>query len=49
MAEGTVWDAMAYDPVLNQLYIGADNASFWDYQACSQGQGDNLLPRPSLR
>jgi quinohemoprotein ethanol dehydrogenase len=40
---GTVWDAMAYDPVLNQLYIGTGNASFWDYQARSQGQGDNLF------
>ena len=27
---GTVWDSMAYDPELNQLYIGVGNGSPWN-------------------
>lgn len=40
---GTVWDAMAYDPELDLLYIGTGNASWWNRQARSEGKGDNLF------
>jgi quinohemoprotein ethanol dehydrogenase len=40
---GTVWDSMAYDAELNQLYIGTGNGSPWNYQFRSNGQGDNLF------
>ena len=40
---GTVWDSMAYDPVLDLLYIGVGNGSPFNYQFRSQGQGDNLF------
>lgn len=40
---GTVWDAMAYDPELNLLYIGVGNGSPWNYQIRSNGEGDNLF------
>lgn len=40
---GTVWDSMAYDPELNQLYIGVGNGSFWNIQTRSAGKGDNLF------
>ncbi|WP_346286761.1 PQQ-dependent dehydrogenase, methanol/ethanol family [Zoogloea sp.] len=40
---GTVWDAMAYDPELDLLYIGTGNASWWNRKARSDGQGDNLF------
>ncbi len=40
---GTVWDAMAYDPNLNLLYIGVGNGSFWNYKLRSEGKGDNLF------
>ncbi len=40
---GTVWDAMAYDPELNLLYIGVGNGSFWNYKLRSEGKGDNLF------
>jgi len=39
---GTVWDAMAYDPELNLLYIGTGNGSPWDRIYRSNGEGDNL-------
>jgi len=39
---GTVWDAMAYDPELNLLYIGTGNGSPWSQQYRSPGGGDNL-------
>ncbi|XOV89362.1 MAG: PQQ-dependent dehydrogenase, methanol/ethanol family [Pseudomonadota bacterium] len=39
---GTVWDSMAYDPELNQLYIGVGNGSPWNQQVRSPGGGDNL-------
>jgi len=40
---GTVWDAMAYDPELNQLYIGVGNAGPWNrYLRNPQGL-DNLF------
>lgn len=39
---GTVWDSMAYDPVLDLLYIGTGNGSSWNRKLRSNGQGDNL-------
>ncbi len=39
---GTVWDSMAYDPELNQLYIGVGNGSPWNQLIRSPGGGDNL-------
>ena len=40
---GTVWDSMAYDPALNQLYIGVGNGSPWNQVLRSPGGGDNLF------
>jgi quinohemoprotein ethanol dehydrogenase len=43
---GTVWDAMAYDPVLDLLYIGVGNASFYPQAFRSPktgGNNDNLF------
>jgi len=40
---GTVWDAMAYDPALDLLYVGVGNGSPWNYQLRSGGRGDNLF------
>ncbi len=40
---GTVWDSMAYDPVLDQLYIGVGNGSPWNIKYRSEGRGDNLF------
>ena len=39
---GTVWDAMAFDPELNLLYIGTGNGSPWDREIRSPEGGDNL-------
>ena len=39
---GTVWDSMAYDPDLNQLYIGVGNGAPWNPVIRSPGGGDNL-------
>jgi PQQ-dependent dehydrogenase (methanol/ethanol family) len=39
---GTVWDAMAYDPELDLLYIGVGNGSPWNHTIRSAGKGDNL-------
>ncbi|AJP74355.1 alcohol dehydrogenase [Sphingomonas hengshuiensis] len=39
---GTVWDAMAYDPALDLLYIGVGNGSPWNQAYRSEGRGDNL-------
>jgi alcohol dehydrogenase (cytochrome c)/quinohemoprotein ethanol dehydrogenase len=39
---GTVWDAMAYDPALDLLYIGVGNGSPWNQTYRSPGGGDNL-------
>jgi len=39
---GTVWDAMAYDPKLDLLYIGIGNGSPWNQSIRSPGGGDNL-------
>ena len=40
---GTVWDAMAYDPQLDLLYIGVGNGSPWNQRIRSPGGGDNLF------
>jgi len=40
---GTAWDAMAYDPGLNLLYVGTGNGSPWDWFHRSNGKGDNLF------
>ncbi|MEM8768832.1 MAG: c-type cytochrome, partial [Pseudomonadota bacterium] len=40
---GTVWDAMAYDPELNLLYIGVGNGAPWNRHVRSPGGGDNLF------
>lgn len=39
---GTVWDAMAYDPELDLLYIGVGNGAPWNRQFRSPEGGDNL-------
>ncbi len=39
---GTVWDAMAYDPELDLLYIGVGNGSPWNQAYRSPDGGDNL-------
>ena len=39
---GTMWDAMAYDPELDLLYVGVGNGSPWNQHFRSQGEGDNL-------
>jgi PQQ-dependent dehydrogenase (methanol/ethanol family) len=40
---GTVWDALAYDPELNTLYVGVGNGSPWNHRVRSGGRGDNLF------
>ncbi len=39
---GTAWDAMAFDPELNLLYIGVGNGAPWNRYIRSPGGGDNL-------
>lgn len=39
----TVWNAMAYDPKYNRLYIGTGNGSPWNQKIRSRGGGDNLF------
>lgn len=39
---GTAWDAMAYDPELDLLYVGTGNASPYSWWDRSPGGGDNL-------
>lgn len=39
---GTAWDAMAFDPDLNLLYVGTGNGSPWNRHYRSPGGGDNL-------
>ena len=39
---GTAWDAMAYDPELNLLYVGTGNGSPWARSKRSPAGGDNL-------
>ena len=40
---GTVWDAMAFDPELELLYVGTGNGSPWNRSNRSPGGGDNLF------
>ena len=40
---GTVWDAIVYDPELDQLYIGTGNGSPWNRVMRSDDKGDNLF------
>ena len=40
---GTVWDAMAYDPQLDLLYIGTGNADPWARKIRNTHPDDNLL------
>ncbi len=40
---GTAWNAMAYDPELDLLYVGTGNGSVWNYGLRSEGKGDNLF------
>jgi quinohemoprotein ethanol dehydrogenase len=40
---GTPWDALVYDPELDQIYIGTGNGSPWNRQVRSDGKGDNLF------
>ncbi len=39
---GTIWDAMAFDPDLNLMYVGTGNGSPWNRAHRSPGGGDNL-------
>ena len=39
---GTAWDAMAYDPQLNLLYVGTGNGAPWNRIYRSPEGGDNL-------
>lgn len=39
---GTAWDAISYDPELNQIYIGVGNGTHWNQLIRSPGGGDNL-------
>ena len=39
---GTIWDAMAYDPQLDLLYVGTGNGSPWNQHHRSPAGGDNL-------
>lgn len=40
---GTVWDAIVYDPELDQLYLGVGNGNPWNHGQRSAGEGDNLF------
>jgi len=40
---GTVWNAIAYDPDLDQLYIGTGNGTPWSDKFRSPKGGDNLF------
>jgi len=39
----TAWNAMAYDPRYNRIYIGTGNGSPWNQKIRSPGGGDNLF------
>jgi quinohemoprotein ethanol dehydrogenase len=39
---GTPWDSMAYDPVLDLVYLGTGNGASWNRNLRSPGGGDNL-------
>lgn len=40
---GTAWNAMAYDPKYNRIYIGTGNGGPWNRKIRSPGGGDNLF------
>ena len=40
---GTAWDAMAYDPVADLLYVGTGNGGPWNQNIRSPQGGDNLF------
>ncbi len=40
---GTAWDAFAYDPELDLLYVGVGNGTPWNREVRSPGGGDNLF------
>ena len=40
---GTVWNAITYDPELDQLYIGTGNGTPWSEELRSPQGGDNLF------
>jgi quinohemoprotein ethanol dehydrogenase len=40
---GTPWDAIAYDPKLDLLFVGTGNGSPWNHMRRSAGKGDNLF------
>jgi quinohemoprotein ethanol dehydrogenase len=40
---GTVWDAIAYDPGSNLVYIGTGNGAPWNRRFRGSGGGDNLF------
>lgn len=40
---GTVWNAMAYDPGSNTLYLGTGNGYPYNHKVRSAGKGDNLF------
>ncbi|PKP99906.1 MAG: PQQ-dependent dehydrogenase, methanol/ethanol family [Alphaproteobacteria bacterium HGW-Alphaproteobacteria-13] len=40
---GTAWNAMAYDPKYNRIYIGVGNGSPWNQKIRSPEGGDNLF------
>lgn len=42
-AGGTVWNAIAYDPELGQIYIGTGNGTPWSEKVRSPKGGDNLF------
>jgi len=42
-AGGTVWNAIAYDPELDQLYIGTGNGTPWSEKIRNPKGGDNLF------
>ncbi|MCX7676241.1 MAG: PQQ-binding-like beta-propeller repeat protein, partial [Alteraurantiacibacter sp.] len=39
----TVWNAMAYDPQSNRIYIGTGNGAPWNHKIRSPQGGDNLF------
>lgn len=40
---GSAWDAITYDPVLNQVYVGTDGPAPWNPQDRAEGHGDELF------
>ncbi len=40
---GTPWDAIAYDPEADLMYVGSGNGGPWDRNLRSPGGGDNLF------